>query len=88
MIFNKNLPIIIFKKNLNFKMEYSPIKNSKFYREKKAIREGRTPGRKGRPALLEPSGLQILFVRIRQKVLNKIQVDKLMLVDMVFYLFI
>jgi hypothetical protein len=63
-------------------------KDSKYYRDLKAVREGRTPGTTGRPPLLEATDLDILYSRIRQKILSKEQVTKSVLVEMVSFLFV
>jgi hypothetical protein len=59
------------------------IKDSKYYRKKIALAEGRLPGVVGRPPLLQEEHLEILYSRIRQKILEKIQVSKVVLAEMV-----
>jgi hypothetical protein len=83
---NSLFPFLIFKKNLNLLIMSIVVKrDGTYYRRKHAMQEGRPEGRKGHPPLLEDSALPILFSRIRQAVLKKIQVTKDYLVQMVYF---
>jgi hypothetical protein len=54
-----------------------------YYRQIKAIRDGRPTGRKGRPPLLEPMALPLLFMRVRQRILMKEQITSAVLLEIV-----
>jgi hypothetical protein len=62
------------------------VLNGSYYRKLNAVQEGRPSGRNGRPPLIEPEALPLLFCRVRQKILMKEQVTCALLLNLVFFL--
>jgi hypothetical protein len=62
---------------------YKCSKTGCYYRQIQATKEGRPIGRRGRLPLLEPVALPLLFLRVRQRILQKDQITSAVLLEIV-----